>query len=869
MVQNGISGKNRKNLLTNSLTSIHIESGDKYGQTCASSAEQITEAKILLPLEVQLLSSDLDIEKIPRKRLVADSSVSGDYEPRDHTNDYFHTKSIDPLSKGGGDNDHVVTAATASTTSSECQDANNTASTTTTQTTTTSSGSGGDDDDRVSLRIQGEKVLGGNAIGNGSLKRASNGTKPSSTRTRYEHKGMVLQSTSTDGFPPRKKPRHNQHDSHNQRSLCHTVSTNSHSLNDDGSSLKVPGDDGSDRIVAGDIEGGVPIKPATVVASRLFTPQTSGTELSAAGAGEKRRSPPESSTQNQHNLLLPPHREPRYHTIRNTLYRFHSRDTNGNDKKFSNRSKKRRSRSAEKKFAKTNKVDIDPSSTDEVPKVCKETKTSTCSNNQTHHGDRSSASSLSMGTQTKRKSEQSRSILRSAMKPSTNPKPIESKSANLIEEGNVGGSSSGSGTDGTEDGYAGSVSSNENGSGNQQLGSSSSSPSETSSEECEQQEGRHKSKRHRRDGSKHKSSRGTQERGDLESSSEIADFGSSGSSETMDEEDVNNRRECGDAPAFRMKEFSASSSPSLSSSNYSDSDGLELAYLSAKRDADAEHERMLKTIIRRKKSKKSSMHGKSSTALAFHIATGKELACKNLKDRKPPILAMGCDVMAHILTFLHPPEILDMLTMPLSKCWRRNFTSQPELWRVLCLVEPFKAIMVDPGTTPSQSLGAIAIKGRADSLNQGIYNVKTEKNTGKLLDKYRLLYTSFVRCMKYVSQIRDDAINGRPPAYIDYGISGAIGSDSDMHSNTNIKKTNNRNSSGPPPPLSLGSNRNLQLFLAQARNVVLKSSNNGDTNRFGEETKNDDTPRSVSIFPSLKTAARVGTAHRKVRSFQL
>eukprot|EP00957_Ditylum_brightwellii_P128321 9787709-Ditylum_brightwellii.AAC.2 len=31
--------------------------------------------------------------------------------------------------------------------------------------------------------------------------------------------------------------------------------------------------------------------------------------------------------------------------------------------------------------------------------------------------------------------------------------------------------------------------------------------------------------------------------------------------------------------------------------------------------------------------------------------------------------------------------------MPLSKEWRQTFTLQPELWHVLCLVEPFKARM--------------------------------------------------------------------------------------------------------------------------------------------------------------------------------
>jgi hypothetical protein len=287
-----------------------------------------------------------------------------------------------------------------------------------------------------------------------------------------------------------------------------------------------------------------------------------------------------------------------------------------------------------------------------------------------------------------------------------------------------------------------------------------------------------------------------------------------------------------------------------------------MAYLSAKRDADAEHERMLKLISRKKKSKNTPMRGSIAKSLASQNASSKRLTPKNINGGRPPILAMGCDVMAHILTFLHPPGILDVLTMPLSKRWRRNFTSQPELWRVLCLVEPFKAIMDDPVSSPRSSKGRDTNdKDGAAASSDGTYCfVKTSKSSEKLLDKYRLLYTSFVRCMKYVSQIRDDAINGRPPAYIDYGISGAVAGAPVMSSVANVSKTNNGGSSGPPPPTPLGSNRNLQLFLAQARDAVLSSSNNDGVNN---ESKTDDNSR-LAIFSSLSTAARVGTAHRKV-----
>jgi len=507
--------------------------------------------------------------------------------------------------------------------------------------------------------------------------------------------------------------------------------------------------------------------------------------------------------------------------------------------------KKLRRGGTEKKFTTTNEDKTDPSSTDEILQ-----DTDRHLHRRVNQSICSSSSTSSQNVKPKRNEEESKTNRGTFATTSTNTGPKKTKSStppspnsSVLQEGNAGGSSSGSGTDETEDGYAGSVSSNESGSGNQQLGSSSPSPSETSSEEYEQQGILHKAKRHRRHNkSKQKSSQARQEGDDPESSSEIADFDSSGCSETMDEEDVGNGQG-GDTQAFRMKEYASSSSPSLFSSNYSDSDGLEMAYLSAKRDADAEHERFLEI-----KSKASTTRAKS---LASQVTSSKQLASKILKDGRPPILGMGCDVMAHILTFLHPPQILDVLTMPLSKCWRRSFASQPELWRVLCLVEPFKATMDD-----KRNIG----KGRAGSLGDGsCCSVKAGMNADKLLDKYRLLYTSFVRCMKYVSQIRDDAINGRPPAYIDYGISGGA-STPDMQYLANSNKATNRGVSGPRPPTNVGSNRNLQLFLAQARDVVSKSSNSNADSTLGGGKAN---PRNFAKLPSLITAARVGTAHRK------
>jgi len=174
-------------------------------------------------------------------------------------------------------------------------------------------------------------------------------------------------------------------------------------------------------------------------------------------------------------------------------------------------------------------------------------------------------------------------------------------------------------------------------------------------------------------------------------------------------------------------------------------------------------------------------------------------------------------------------------------------------------VEPFKAT-IDDHISSSRSNNS--------SSDETYQAIKTSDDTDNhLLDMYRLLYTSFVRCMKYLSQIRDDAINGRPPAYIDYGVSGRTMSGApEMYPSNNVNRRASMSSSSPPPPTTLGSNRNLQFFLAQAMDVVLPSSNN-DSNTTEEETKDDGAATKQRTFQRLTTAARVGAAHRKVRQY--
>lgn len=219
---------------------------------------------------------------------------------------------------------------------------------------------------------------------------------------------------------------------------------------------------------------------------------------------------------------------------------------------------------------------------------------------------------------------------------------------------------------------------------------------------------------------------------------------------------------------------------------------------------------------------------------------------------KPAIMTLGSDLMAHVLTFLEPPDILEVLTMPLSKEWQSAFAGQQELWRILCLLEPFKAKVEEDfssdagGASSSSSSGGssdeddgswssfaappapaavwktssnakTAVSSANSSNSNSIATLKKAppattatmaahrrlrssshnlKHPSSKLGKYRLLYTSFVRCMKYLARIKEDVRQGRPPSVIDYGGSSVIS-----------KQT-------------MGSNRSLQQFLAGARDVV-------------------------------------------------
>jgi hypothetical protein len=347
----------------------------------------------------------------------------------------------------------------------------------------------------------------------------------------------------------------------------------------------------------------------------------------------------------------------------------------------------------------------------------------------------------------------------------------------LDDDAGGNGSSSGSGTEG---GYAGSASSNE-----VVAQAFCSSPSVSSEEYIS---------KHKRAKMMSSGSSGamrpllSKKQSETSISSEIADFssGSSGADATVDSDTINDD----------LNE-TASDSPSITSySAGGSSDDQDDAYRAARTgrhgtQVSADWPPLSLHVSKNDGAKESSRRKRLHDDERYGSSHPERAQLKSVHDHagptldgKPPIMAMGCDVMAHVLTFLEPPEILNVLTTPLSKDWLKSFTRQPELWRVLCLLEPFNAqVDVDSDDSSEES-----------TLSFPIDMASAAKTT---FGKYRILYTSFVRCMRYLARIKDDALHGRSPSYIDFGSSNSI------------------------IPFDVSSNHNLHEFLARARNAEM------------------------------------------------
>ena len=60
-------------------------------------------------------------------------------------------------------------------------------------------------------------------------------------------------------------------------------------------------------------------------------------------------------------------------------------------------------------------------------------------------------------------------------------------------------------------------------------------------------------------------------------------------------------------------------------------------------------------------------------------------------DKTSKLLHLCSDTMVNIMTFLEPEEVVDVLTMPICKEWRKSYTTNNYIWKELCRMDPFKA----------------------------------------------------------------------------------------------------------------------------------------------------------------------------------
>lgn len=367
------------------------------------------------------------------------------------------------------------------------------------------------------------------------------------------------------------------------------------------------------------------------------------------------------------------------------------------------------------------------------------------------------------------------------------------------------GGSSGSGTEG---GYAGSASSND-----PVLAGSCSSPSVSSSESLPSQRLHLKGKQSL-SGDPNRPMLSKKQESSISISSEIADF-SSGSSESA--------AESFSLHAFRESSPSPSDSPSITSSSNQEgsSDDQEEVSIEAKKgphnvkiDHRNGHETEKRTRFTKYPLQLPTQTNRSfSRTKRVQIVDSKpaaKLLVSCATERKPPIMSVGCDVIAHILTFLEPPHILDVLTAPLSKDWLTAFTRQSELWRVLCLLEPFKARVEDDSDESSD-----------DSISSFPFDIESQLR--QTFGKFRLLYTSFVRCMRYLARIKEDASNGRAPSML-------------SNAGSFTKVANN----------DYASNQNLRLFLARARGVVQGTTRPAASSDISDDDDDNNVARRVA-----------------------
>lgn len=247
-----------------------------------------------------------------------------------------------------------------------------------------------------------------------------------------------------------------------------------------------------------------------------------------------------------------------------------------------------------------------------------------------------------------------------------------------------------------------------------------------------------------------------------------------------------------------------------------------------------------------------SMMGISHTTAC--LALSEKASFKRTKlppNTKPPIYGLRCDTMALCLSYLEPPEVHSVLMMPLSKEWRATFTMPQDLWRVICLSEPFYA-KFEGGDDPF---------GDESDDSASSFPTCTDLQVRHIFGRYCLLYTSFVRCMKYLARIKDDAINGRSPSSFDDG--GFLARIHERSPSTVGEGCGMAN-------LPFNANSSLKNFLAKARGVVRKNRRQRDGSPVSDGNGADESSNSSSRASSADSNdADSGSANQAYASMPI
>mmetsp|Transcript_4735 Transcript_4735/g.8426 ORF Transcript_4735/g.8426 Transcript_4735/m.8426 type:complete len:1499 (+) Transcript_4735:34-4530(+) len=253
---------------------------------------------------------------------------------------------------------------------------------------------------------------------------------------------------------------------------------------------------------------------------------------------------------------------------------------------------------------------------------------------------------------------------------------------------------------------------------------------------------------------------------------------------------------------------------------------LEKSFLSAKRDflstADAPSALMASPMP------SSIVANLDKVKFGTGKSTGDHSSMMNNKDasfQEASIYSLGQDVMAQVMLFLEPPEVHTFLTSPLSKTWLVTYTAPQELWKVLCTSKPFYAKL-------DESLYG---SGSSDTSTCSFPSCN-DLELRHLFGRYRLLYSSFVRCMKYLNRLQDDALNGRTPSVY----------------------SNGENQSGDIYPYH--KNVSLKAYFAKARRLV-RSSNPHSRRSGGSSGRSSVSDAALSITSESGSLGSNGKGH--------